>query len=396
MTATRTAQIKNPTTTANGTSATTNQRGPERFDVVVIGAGQAGLSAGYHLTRRGLNVVILEGHERVGDNWRNRWDSLRVFSPARYDGLPGMRFPAPPHTFPMGYEIADYLESYAETMRLPVRTGMSVEGLWRGSDESGGYRIEAGGRQFLADQVVVATGPERAARVPEFASELDPAIRQLHSSEYRNPAQLLDGPVLVVGAGNSGADISLELAATQSTTLAGRSPGTIPFRIETRRARIIFRALWFIWNHVLTVRTPIGRKVQPHIQHGSGPVVRVKPSDLEAAGVTRVFARAVGVRDGLPLLDDGQVVEAANVVWCTGFRLDFEWIHLPIIGDDGWPAQDRGVVSDAPGLYFLGLPFQRSFGSMLIGGVGRDASYIADQVESHAKSLHRQPASVAA
>ena len=395
MTATRTRQIMNPTTTVNGASAATNQPVPERFDVVVIGAGQAGLSAGYHLTRRGLNVVILEAHERVGDNWRTRWDSLRVFSPARYDGLPGMRFPAPPNSFPTGQQVGDFLEAYAAAMQLPVRTGVSVDGLRRAGGEEDGYLIDAGGRQIEAASVVVATGPERAARVPDFAGQLAPAIRQLHSSEYRNPSQLLDGPVLVVGAGNSGADISLELAATHRVTLCGRDPGTIPFRIETRRARIIIRGLWFVANHVLTVRTPIGRKVQPHIQHGAGPVVRVKPSDLEAAGVERVLARVAGVRDGLPLLDDGRVVEAANVVWCTGFRLDFEWIHLPIIGDDGWPAQDRGVVSDAPGLYFLGLPFQRSFASMLIGGVGKDAAYITGKVASHARSLHRQPASVA-
>jgi putative flavoprotein involved in K+ transport len=396
MTATRTRQITNPTTTANGTRATTNQRVPERFDVVVIGAGQAGLSAGYHLTRRGLNVVILEANERVGDNWRNRWDSLRVFSPARYDGLPGMRFPAPPSSFPTGQQVGDFLEAYAATMQLPVRTGVSVAGLRRMGDREDGYLIDAGGRQIEAASVIVATGPERAAVVPDFAGQLDPTIRQLHSSEYRNPSQLLDGPVLVVGAGNSGADISLELAANHRVTLCGRDPGTIPFRIETRRARIIIRGLWFIANHVLSVKTPIGRKVQPHIQHGTGPVVRVKPSDLEAAGVERVLARAAGVRDGQPLLDDGRVVEAANVVWCTGFRLDFEWIHLPIIGDDGWPAQDRGVASAAPGLYFLGLPFQSSFGSMLIGGVGRDASYIADKVASHAKTLQRQQSNVAA
>jgi putative flavoprotein involved in K+ transport len=153
--------------------------------------------------------------------------------------------------------------------------------------------------------------------------------------------------------------------------------------------------LWFTWNHVLNVRTPIGRKVQPHIQHGAGPVVRVKPSDLEAAGVTRIVARAVGVRDGLPLLDDDQVIEVANVVWCTGHRLDFEWIHLPIIRADGWPEQECGIVPDAPGLYFLGLPFQRSFASMLIGGVGKDAGYIAGKVAAFANVRQQRTANAA-
>lgn len=357
----------------------------ERFDVVVIGGGQAGLAVGYHLARRGLRFVILEAHDRVGDNWRGRWDSLRIFTPARYDGLPGMPFPAPPHVFPTGHQMADYLEAYAARMELPVRTGLRVDELRRADDGKDGYVVVANGRRFEASQVVVATGPERDPKVPDFARELDPGIRQLHSSDYRNPAQLQAGPVLVVGASNSGADIALEVAGAHPTMLSGRDPGTVPFRIETRQARVIMRVLWFVANHVLTVGTPIGRKIQPHVRSHGGPLVRVKPADLRAAGVERIFARTVGVRDGRPMLADGRVVDVANVIWCTGFRLDLGWIDLPVIGEGGWPEQDRGVVSGAPGLYFLGLPFQRSFGSMLIGGVGRDAAFVADRIASRAK-----------
>jgi putative flavoprotein involved in K+ transport len=291
--------------------------------------------------------------------------------------------------------MADSLEAYSSTMQLPVQTGRVVERLAR-TAEGDGYVVTAGGRRFAAAQVVVATGPERTPKRPDFAGQLDPAIRQMHSSEYRNPAQLQPGPVLVVGAGNSGADIALELARAHHVILSGKNPGTIPFRIESWRARLLLPLLWLVANHVLTLDTPIGRKMSPYVRSHGGPLVRVKPADLLAAGVERVLARTVGVRDGRPVLADGRVVEAANVIWCTGFRLDFGWIDLPIFDADGWPAQDRGVVPAAPGLYFLGLPFQRSFGSMLIGGVGRDAAFIAKRVAARARAERRHPAGRAA
>ena len=362
----------------------------ERFDVVVIGGGQAGLAVGYHLARRGLSFVILEARDRVGDIWRSRWDSLRLFTPARYDALPGMTFPAPGHAFPTRDQMADYLEAYAARMALPVRTGIGVDGLRPAAGGEGGYVVTVGDRRFEAAQVVVATGAQDRPRVPDFAGELDPGIRQLHSSEYQNPSQLQEGGVLIVGAGNSGAEIALEVAREHRTLLSGRDPGHVPFRIDTRRARVIIRGLWFVANHVLTLDTPIGRKMGPFVRSGhGGPLVRVKPADLLAAGVERIPARTVGVRDGLPLLDDGRVIDVANVIWCTGFRNDFGWVHLPVVGEDGYPRQKRGVVPSAPGLYFLGLPFLHAFGSMLIGGVQRDAAYIADRIASRARVEQR-------
>jgi putative flavoprotein involved in K+ transport len=362
----------------------------ERFEVVVIGAGQAGLAVGYQLAKRGVPFVILEARDRVGDIWRSRWDSLRLFTPARYDALPGMPFPAPGHTFPSRDQMAEYLESYAQRMKLTVRTGVNVDGLWPSHEEQGGFIITAGDRRFEAAQVVVATGAQDQPRMPEFAGQLNPRIRQLHSSEYKNTSQLQEGGVLVVGAGNSGAEIALETVREHSTILSGRDPGTVPFRIETRKARVIMRGLWFVANHVLTLNTPFGRKVGPFVRSGhGGPLVRVKLSDLQTAGVERTFARTVGVRDGLPLLDDGQVVRVQNVIWCTGFCNDFEWIRLSVVSDDGYPQLQRGVVPSAPGLYFIGLPFLHSFGSMLVGGVGRDAAYVAGKIASLAREEHR-------
>jgi putative flavoprotein involved in K+ transport len=356
---------------------------PERFETIVIGAGQAGLATGYHLAKRGVRFLILEGGLRVGDSWRQRWDGLRLFTRARYDGLPGMAFPAPPNAFPTKDEVADFLESYAEHMALPVRTGVRVEELGR-TERDDGYLIVAAGQRYEAARVVVATGAFGAPRIPGFAAELDPAIRQLHASEYRNPSQLRDGPVLVVGASNSGAEIAMSAAREHRTTLSGRNTGKMPFRPEGRMARLFDVPFWFFINRVATTRTPIGRKARPFILNYGGPLERVWPEDLAAAGVERVYARTVAADGGLPVLADGRLVEVTNVIWCTGFRPAFDWIRLPVFADDGWPQHVRGVVLTAPGLYFVGLPFLYSAASPLLGGVGRDAAYIASRVASQA------------
>ncbi len=353
----------------------------ERVDLIVIGAGQAGLAVGYYLARRGLRFVILEEHARVGDSWRNRWDSLRLFTPAHYDSLPGLPFPAPPYTFPTKDQMADYLEQYAATFDLPVRTGVRVDALRR-ADAGEGYVVFAGEARWLAAQVVVAAGAYHEPRVPEFARELKPEITQLHSSEYRNAAQLRPGGVLVVGACNSGAEIALDVAREHHTWLSGRDTGHIPIDAEGRAYRIFGRVMSFVGTRVLTVNTPLGRKARPHFRHGGGPLIRIKPAHFRAAGVERVYARTVGTRDGLPLLDDGQVLDVANVIWCVGFEHDARWIEVPIEREDGWPQQVRGVVPSAPGLYFIGLPFLYSINSSFVGGVGRDAAYLAGEIAS--------------
>jgi putative flavoprotein involved in K+ transport len=352
---------------------TRSTRPPEHFETVIVGGGQAGLAAGYHLTKRDRSCVILDANERIGDSWRKRWPSLRLYSPARYDGLPGMPFPAPPNTFPTGNEMADYLEAYAKRFHLPVRTGVTVDGL---SMEGERYVITAGERRLEADHVIVATGVFKSPVIPSFAAELDPGIRQLHSNDYRSPAQLQEGAVLVVGAAHSGADIAFEVAGEHPTLLSGRDTGQLPFRVDGRLAPVIWPVMRFLATRVLTVGTPIGRKARSKIRTHGGPLLRIKSADLAAVGVERVFARTIGVQDGMPILEDGRVAEVANVIWCTGFRNDFSWIQFPVVGEDGYPEQKRGVVSSSPGLYFVGLLFLDSFSSMLILGAGRDAERV--------------------
>ena len=353
------------------------EREHERIDTLVIGAGQAGLSVGYHLARRGLSFLIVDAADRIGDVWRERWDSLRLFTPARFDALDGMPFPADPHTFPTKDEMADYLEAYAARFQLPVRTGVRIERL---THVDGRYVAYAGARRFEADNVVVAMASYQRPRAPSFAGDLDPAITQLHSALYRNPEQLADGPVLLVGAGNSGSEIAMELAGRHRVFMSGRDVGQIPFRIAGLAGRLVMvrLVLRVLFHRILTVRTPIGRKARAKIIHKGGPLIRVKGSDLERAGVERV-PRTAGVVEGRPRLEDGRVLDVANVVWCTGFTPGFDWIDLPI-HDGGEPVHRSGVVPGQPGLYFVGLHFLHAMSSTMIHGVGRDADRIAGEI----------------
>jgi putative flavoprotein involved in K+ transport len=354
----------------------------EQTDVLVVGAGQSGLALGYHLQRRGREVLLVDRNERIGDSWRRRWDSLKLYSPASRDGLPGMSFPSCRTSYPTKDEMADYLEAYAAHFGLPVRLGTAVEAL---TQEEGRFVAHVAGSRIEAETVVVASGVFEKPHVPAFAGELSPTITQLHSSTYRNLAQLQDGPVLVVGASHSGADIAHEAASRHEVVLSGRDTGQLPASIESRRGRMLFRGLFFAGTHILTVDTPPGRKMRTEVRHGGAPLLRYRRSDLRRAGVERVLERTVGVQDGLPVLDGGRVLDVRNVVWCTGFRPDFSWMNLPLeIGEDGYPVQYRGA-STTPGLYFVGLPFLHSFASMLIGGADRDTERVAEQIAAGAR-----------
>jgi putative flavoprotein involved in K+ transport len=357
--------------------------GAERVETVIIGGGQAGLAVGFHLKRRSRPFVILDANERIGDSWRKRWDSLRLFTTARFSSLSGWRILADVWSFPSKDQMADYLEAYAARFDLPIRTGVRVD---RVSKEGDGYVVSAGARRFDADNVVVACGAHQNPHVPAFAKQLDPSIVQLHSSNYRNPSQLQDGGVLVVGAGNSGADISLDVVGTHPTWISGPSTGHLPFRIETPIARVLLiRIMRFVGHHVLTLRTPIGRNFRTLVRSRGGPLIRVKPKDLSAAGIEWV-SRTIGVEGGFPALEDGRVLHVSNVVWCTGFRQDLSWIDLPVFGDDGELTHDRGLVPSEPGLSFAGLVFQFAATSDVITGVSRDAEYIAKHIASRQRS----------
>jgi putative flavoprotein involved in K+ transport len=356
----------------------------ERVNTVVVGGGQAGLSVGYHLKRLGVPFVILDASERIGDAWRHRWDSLRLFTPARFDGLDGMSFPAAPFSCPTKDEMADYLETYARTFALPVRLGVRVE---RVSRQGGRFILVAGELRFDADNVIVAMGNFQRASTPAFAADLDPKIQQLHSIDYRNPGQLRDGAVLIVGAGNSGAEIAAELVrASHKIWMAGPSTGNVPFRIDGRAARLGLTRFLFrvVFHRVLSVANPIGRKARPKMLHRAAPLIRVKPWDLADAGIERV-PRVVGARNGLPLLEDGRMLDVANVVWCTGFHPGFSWIDLPVFGADGLPLHENGIVAQEPGLFFVGLHFLYALSSEMIHGVGRDAARIAEVVSKRGR-----------
>ncbi len=246
-----------------------------RTQTIVIGGGQAGLSVGYHLAKRGLPFLILDANPRIGDAWRNRWDSLRLFTPARYAGLVGMQFRASGDSFPTKEQIADYLVDYAQRFHLPVRNGTRVDRVWR---ENGRFVTTAGNQRFESENVVVAMANYQVPQIPEFARDLDLGIVQLHSHHYRNPAQLREGGVLIVGVGNSGADLGIEVARTHPTWISGKESGHIPFAIESYVARnFLVRLVRFVGHHVLAVNTPIGRRVRPKPLHRASPLVRVKP-----------------------------------------------------------------------------------------------------------------------
>jgi putative flavoprotein involved in K+ transport len=366
-------------TTDSGTDS-----GTQRVGTVVVGGSQAGLVMGHHLRRAGEDFVILEGAHRVGDAWRNRWDSLRLFSTPRYASLPGWRIPT--RTFPTRDEMADYLEQYAQRFELPIRTSTQVQ---RVSRARTGFRVETSTGTYVADRVVVATGAHQRARTPALAAELDPKIRQLHSIDYRNPRQLAPGGVLVVGAANSGSDVALDAAAAgHQTWLAGRHPGQVPVDIDAPRTRPVVPVIMFVFRHVLTLRTPMGRKAQRHHQEHGVNLVRNKLADLDAAGITRL-GRISQVRDGRPAAEDGVALDISTVVWCTGSDPDHSFLDLPAFAADGRPLHDRGV-SPEPGLYYLGLEFQFAMASATIQGLDRDARFLMRRMRRAPKPSARE------
>lgn len=342
----------------------------ERYGVVVVGGGQAGLAIGQQLTERDVDCVILDERSGIGEQWRTRWDSLRLFTPAKYSGLPGMVFPSPPAHLPDKDEMADYLVRYAERFALPVRCSTRVHRLGKRGDM---FVLHTNNVQYEAPQVVVATGPFQQPRIPSWAASLDPSIHQRHSSAYHNPFELPEGPVLVVGAGPSGSQIALELARFRKVWLAGPDTGHLPRRLA---GRDVFDWMWPLFR-IATMDTRLGRALRQRMR-GGDRVIGLPERTLREAGVTRL-PRTDMQRGGWPVCGDA-VVQPKVIVWCTGFRPGFDWIDLPVLDDTGRPLHDRGIARGCPGLYFLGQRFQYRVTSSLIGGVGDDAAFIAHRV----------------
>ena len=351
------------------------------INTVVIGGGQAGLATGYHLKQLDVDHVILDKNEEVGASWRNRWASLRLFTPAKYNSLPGLPYPGPPLSFPDKDDIADYLQTYVTRFELPVRNGVKVERVQFDGDR---YIVETNDGQLLADNVVVATGAFHKPRIPEFAYTLNPAIYQVHSTGYRHPSQVPEGPVLVVGAGQSGAEIAMDLVKEHRVWLSGRDTGGAHFDRDSFVFRLVVPIMAFATTRVVNVANPIGRKVREKFLHpprgiprGPGTTKPLNNSEVEQVG------RTTGTKDGYPQLEDGQVLKVSSVIWCTGAVTDYSWIDLGVFDDYGYPIHDRGVVESQPGLHFMGLMFQRSLSSVLFMGMGRDAEHVAEHIKQH-------------
>lgn len=342
----------------------------ERLEVAVVGGGQAGLAIGYHLTKRGALFAIFDASPEIGYSWRSRWDSLALFTSARFSSLPGLRFPAPDDHYPSKEEVARYLKSYAASFGLPVRSGSEVLAL-RQSDD--GYLLETNSGLVRADQVIVATGPFQQPAVPAFSKDLSTDVVQLHSARYARPADIPSGDVLVVGGGNSGFQIATELAvgARRVSLSVGRRLIHLP-----QRALGTDLFWWLTRLGVMRVRSgsPLGRffRTQPDA------IVGTPLGHVRELGV-RILPRAIGARGDAVVFADGGTREFHAVVWATGYRSDYRWIHVPVIDAAGRPIH-HGGISPARGLFFLGLPWQRTAGSALLGFVGSDAQYVAEHL----------------
>jgi putative flavoprotein involved in K+ transport len=320
------------------------------WQVIVVGGGQSGLATGYYLEQVKSDFIILDEQQHTGDSWRNRWDTLHLFTPARHDGLPGMKFPPQRNGFPGKDEVAQYLSDYSDKFHLPVRSSVKVKKI---QFENGRFNLDTSDGIFHAEKVVVATGTHPVPKIPGFAAGLSAGIVQMHSSGYKNPETLPEGDVLVVGAGTSGVEIALEVSKFRKTYISGNPTFHIPDPVF-KYAGCIY---WWVVKHILTVRTPVGRKVKQKVLKGGGPLINISMEDLERSGVIRL-QRMKGVTGGSPVMEDGTTVNVRTVIWCTGFRPDFSWIDMDIQDESGWPLTERGISKKQKGLFFMGMPFQ--------------------------------------
>ena len=345
-------------------------------EAVVVGAGQAGLAIGYFLARQGRRFVILDRADSIGSAWRERWESLTLFTPRRYSGLPGVPFPGDPDGYPVRDEVISYLERYAEAFELPVELNSEVMRLDRGGD--GRFRLELDGRTIAADQVVVATGPFQAAYVPEVADRLADDVFQTHAVGYRRPSDMPTGTVLVVGGGNTGFQIAKELSETRRVVLSVGS------RQKPLPQRVLGRDLfwWLTTTRMLnkTVESRLGRKLSDR-----DALIGSSPREMKRRYRVELKPRLVNADGRKAQFEDGSELDVDAILWATGYRPDYSWIELPIFGANGRLRHRRGVT-DVPGLYFLGLTWQHTRGSALIGFIKDDAEFIAEQVRTAAEA----------
>jgi putative flavoprotein involved in K+ transport len=351
-----------------------------RREVVVVGGGQAGLAIGYHLAQQGREFTILEAAAEPAAAWRGRWDSLRLFTPARYDRLPGLAFPGDPNRYPSRDDVAAYLTDYARHFDLPVELGSPVRAIRKAGDR---YLVELDDRRYEAEQVVIATGPFQVPFVPAIADRLGPEVAQLHSTSYQSPDALPDGPVLVVGGGNTGFQIAEELSGSREVHLSiGSRQTPLPQRILGRDLFWYLDATGLIRK---TTDSRIGRRMA-----GRDTLIGSSPRAMRRRHGVELHDRAVDAAGSSVSFSDGTKVGVAAVIWATGFRVDHSWIDLPVFDEEGRLMHRRGVTQ-SPGLYFLGLSWQHTRGSALLGWVKDDAEYIAQQINSLPRSAPTEP-----
>jgi putative flavoprotein involved in K+ transport len=351
----------------------------DRYDVVIVGGGQAGLALGYFLAQQGRTFLILEREHDVAAAWRDRWDSLTLFTPRAYDSLPGLEFPGEPDGYPDRAEVLAYLQAYAAHFDLPVRLGMPATGLTREGDE---FVVELEDGRIRADQVVVATGPFQQPRVPAIAEGLAADVVQMHSTAYRRGSDLPSGRALVVGGGNTGYQIAHELAAGRETHIAiGTRQAALPQRLFGRDLFFFLTKTGLVYK---SVETRVGRRMsQKETLVGPLPKIAQRLGVISHGRATEAAGRSVTFADGTRL-------EVDSVVWATGFRYDHSWIDLPITDADGRVKHSRGVT-EVPGLYTLGLQWQYTRGSALLGFIKDDAAYIAEQIAANAGARATSP-----
>lgn len=349
-------------------------------NTLVVGAGQAGLAMAYWLQQREISFRILDTASEVGAAWRARWDSLRLFTAAQYDALPGMEFPAMPDTYPGKEDVVHFLQAYAEQFDIPVELDSRVKSLTRRSEH---YLAETEGESIAAQNVVVATGPFQVPRIPPFAEDLDPRVEQMHSTAYRRPAQTNQGPVLIVGGGNTGFQIAAELSQHHEVHMA------IGSRQKPLPQRILGRDLFWYLERTGLIRkstdTRLGRRLSTR-----ETLIGSSPRSLRKRHGVELHGRATAVEGTMISFEDGDRLEPGTVIWATGFRPDYSWIKFPVTGTGGRIDHQRGVT-EVPGLYFLGLTWQYTRGSALLGWVKDDAHFIAEKI-----ATSRQPSAALA